>query len=112
MQSFTDEQLNAWRANARAYTAVLLRPGPHRGDNNAASIIWEHGRRNMELHADGRLAIVCPVTDTGDLSGIGIFNLDRDATRAVMEGDPAVQAGVLVYDVYEVRGIPGDALPG
>jgi hypothetical protein len=29
-----------------------------------------------------------------------------------MEGDPAVHTGVLVHDVYEVRGFPGDALPG
>lgn len=111
MQPLTDEQFNAWRAKARTYTAVILRPGPHREDEGASAIILQHGRRNMELHEDGRLAIVCPVTEKSDLSGIGIFDLDRDETRAVMEGDPAVQAGVLVYDVYEVRGFPGDALP-
>jgi hypothetical protein len=30
-----------------------------------------------------------------------------------MDGDPAIQAGVLSYEVHPVRGFPGDALaPG
>lgn len=75
-------------------------------------IIWEHGRRNMALHAIGALSIVCPVTDGSDVAGIGIFAAPPAEVREIMEGDPAVEAGVLAYETYPVRGFPGDALPG
>lgn len=41
-------------------------------------IIWEHGRANFSMRADGILPIVCPVSDGSDLSGVGIFNEGLD----------------------------------
>jgi hypothetical protein len=108
--AITDEDMRALLATSRPYTIVILKRGPaERADRDA--IVWEHGRRNMELRADGRLAIVFPVRDGSEVSGIGVFDLDEDATREVMDGDPGVQAGIFVYEVHPTRSFTGDALP-
>jgi hypothetical protein len=60
--------------------------------------------------AIGILSVVLPVGGRADVSGAGVFNCDVDATRELLEGDPAVQAGAFVYDLYETRSFPGDAL--
>jgi hypothetical protein len=107
----TDEFMMAMLPTTRGYSVVLLKAGPNRTMEGADKIVWEHGRRNFSLRADGRLSIVCPVTDGSELSGIGIFNTTEDETRAIMDGDPGVQAGVFVYEVHPCRSFPGDALP-
>src|SRR5215469_14866832 len=100
------------RTKARSYSLVLLSRGPRYSEPDAGKIIWEHGRRNHSLRADGRLAIVCPVTDDSGWSGVGIFDVPLEETARIMDGDPAVQAGVLRYEVHPVRSFPGDSLPG
>ncbi len=75
------------------------------------SIIWEHGRRNFALRADGVLPIVCPVSDGSDVSGIGIFNASVEETKKIMDEDPGVQAGVFVYELHPCRSFPGSSLP-
>ena len=107
----TDEQMRAQMTTTKTYTAVILKGGPNRRMDGADKIVWEHGRRNFALRADGLLAIVCPVTDDSEICGIGIFNLDVDETRKVMDGDPGVEAGVFVYEAHPCRSFPGDALP-
>jgi hypothetical protein len=57
------------------------------------------------------LSIVCPVTDDGDVRGIGIFATSVEETRTLMDEDPSIKAGVLVYEVHSCRGFPGDSLP-
>jgi hypothetical protein len=111
MAEFTDEQMRALLPTTKTYTAVILKAGPNRHMNGVDSIIWEHGRRNFSLRSEGLLSIVCPVNDGSEVCGIGIFNSDLDRTREIMEGDPAVRSGVLVYEVHACRSFPGDALP-
>jgi hypothetical protein len=106
----SDDEMRAGMATTRPYTAVILHAGPAYHTPEAKAVIWEHGRRNFGLRADGQLNIVCPVTDDTDVCGIGLFNLDPAATRAVMDEDPGVIAGVFTYEVHPVRGFPGDAL--
>ena len=110
-QPVTDEDMQRMLATSVAYTLVLLRSGPKYGSAEAQAIVWEHGRRNFELRAAGKLAIVTPVADDTDLAGVGIFTTDIDETRALMAADPAVVAGVLVPEVHPIRSFPGDALP-
>jgi hypothetical protein len=105
----TDEQMQAMLAHASSYTAVFLHRTPRRAEEGADAIVWEHGRRNFGLHADGRLAAVCPVTDGTDLAGIALFALDEAATRAVMDADPAVLAGVFTYETHACMGFVGAA---
>lgn len=57
------------------------------------------------------LAVVCPVPDDSDLAGVGIFDATPEQAARIMDGDPAVQAGVLSYEVHPVLGFPGDGLP-
>jgi hypothetical protein len=108
---FTDEQMRAAMTTTRPYSVVILKAGPNYGSPEAATIIWEHGRRNFSLRADGLLAIVCPVRDDTDVCGIGIFTTDEDQTREIMDDDPGVRAGVFTYDVHPCRSFPGDSLP-
>ncbi len=74
-------------------------------------IVWEHGRRNFALRAEGILSIVCPVLDESDVRGIGIFNATAEETKKIMDEDPGVRAGVFVYEVHPSRSFPGDCLP-
>ena len=108
----TDEFMREMRGSAREYSLALLRRGARYSEPDAGKIIWEHGRRNHSLRADGLLVIVCPVIDDSGWSGIGIFDVSLDETARIMDGHPAVQAGVLSYEVHPVRSFPGDSLPG
>jgi hypothetical protein len=88
-----------------------LKAGPGISTPGAEKTIWEHGRRNYALLADGVLSIVCPVADGSEVSGIYIFDASIDKVRAIMEADPGVQAGIFVYEIHACRGFPGQCLP-
>jgi hypothetical protein len=105
-----DDTMRAELAISKEYVAVILSVGPQYGTPEAAKIIWEHGRRNFALRADGLLDIVCPVTDDSTVRGVEILNTDLATAQTVMNEDPAVQAGVLTYALHAVRSFPGDHL--
>jgi hypothetical protein len=109
--TITDELMRAQMATTRSYCAVILRAGPNRHTDGVEHVIWEHGRRNFSLRADGLLSIVCPVSDDTDVCGIGIFAVDPEEAVSIMDDDPGVRAGVFVYEVHPCRSFPGDALP-
>ncbi len=111
MVAITDEVMRERLAQTKAYTLVLLRATPKRQEAGFDAIIWEHGRRNFELREQGALAIVCPVMDDSGLAGIGIFAGSPEETAKIMDGDPAVEAGILTYEVHPVRGFPASSLP-
>ena len=112
MQTITDDDMRQMMPKAKAYCAVILKVGPKYNEPGVDKIIWEHGRRNFTLRAEGLLSIVCPIRDGGDVTGIGIFNTNLEETRKLMDDDPGVQAGVFVYELHACRGFPGDSLPG
>ncbi|HEY5221614.1 MAG TPA: hypothetical protein VIJ18_00975 [Microbacteriaceae bacterium] len=111
MEYPTDEQMRSRLQGAKRYTAVILRKTAKRVESGMDAIIWEHGRRNFALREAGLLAIVCPVNDESDVSGIGIFTGTPDEVRVIMDDDPGVRAGIFTYEVHATRGFPGDALP-
>ena len=111
MSEITDDYMRSMLGQSRSYTLAFLKEGPNRHMAGVEAIVWEHGRRNFELRADGVLAIVCPVTDDSEWSGIGVFHASVDEVTAIMDSDPGVQAGVFVYEVHPCRSFPGDALP-
>jgi len=110
MTQFTDEQMREALTTTREYTVVLLEAGPQYGGDEARAVIWEHGRRNFELRADGVLNIVCPIADDTPLCGVGIFTGSPEEVRRIMDDDPGVRAGVLTYRVHPARSFPGDSL--
>lgn len=111
MMPISDEYMRQMLAATRNYSLVILKIGPHRHDEGAASIIWEHGRRNFALRAEGVLSIVCPIADGSEVAGIGIFDASAEDVRKIMDEDPAVKAGILIYEVHPCRGFPGSSLP-
>jgi len=111
MAVITDEFMRERLQAAAPYTLVLLRRTAGYGTGDTEKIVWEHGRRNMSLQADGLLPVVCPVMDDSGLAGIGIFVTGPDETRRIMDGDPGVQAGIFSYEVHPCRSFPGSALP-
>jgi hypothetical protein len=109
--TITDDYMREMMARTRSYTVVILRTGPNKDQPGVEQIVWEHGRRNFALRADGLLSIVCPVRDGSDVSGIGIFNATVEETQKIMDDDPGVKAGVFVYEVHPCRSFPGSSLP-
>ncbi len=102
---------------SRPYTVMILKagpnfkmPGPDR-DSAVASIIREHGKRNVALRAAGLLPIVCPIADGSGVTGIGVFNASPKDVERIMSRDPGVKAGVFTYDVHPSRSFPGSTLP-
>ena len=110
MNRITDDYMREMLGKTREYTIVILRPTPKRSEPEADQIVWEHGRRNFELRRDGILCIVCPVTDETDVAGLGIFSTNEEETGKIMDEDPAVKAGIFVYEIHPARSFPGDAL--
>jgi uncharacterized protein YciI len=109
LAEITDDFMREMLSKSKAYTLMILKAGPN-PDADSDRIVWEHGRRNFVLRADGVLSIVCPVPDDREVCGIGIFDADADQVRRLMDEDPAVRAGVFVYELHPCRSFPGDAL--
>ncbi len=106
MKEITDDYMKQMLTVSRDYSAVVLRAGPAASAPGADKIIWEHGRRNFVLRAERILSIVCPVRDGSEVRGVGIFNGSVDEIGKVMDDDPEVKAGVLVYEIHACRGFP------
>ncbi len=112
MTVITDEFMQQMLTKTKEYQVVLLKPTPAAASYpDLKKILWEHARRNFSLRADGLLSIVCPITAQTGVSGIGIFNASIEETKNIMDGDPAVQAGIFVYEIHPGRSFPGDSLP-
>jgi len=111
MREITDDYMKEMLTKTREYSAVILRKSDAYSQPGAKQTIWEHGRRNFALRAEGILPIVCPVQDGSEVTGIGIFNGTVEEIRNVMDDDPGVKAGVFVYEIHACRSFPGDRLP-
>ncbi len=111
MRQITDDNMRQMLLQTKSYCIVILKAGPNKHEPGVDKIIWEHGRRNFALRADGVLPIVCPVADGSDVSGVGIFDATVEDARTIMDEDPGVQAGVFVYELHACRGFPGSSLP-
>ncbi len=111
MPTITDDFMQQMLSKTKIYSIVILKHGPNRKMDGVEKIIWEHGRRNFSLRADGLLSIVCPISDGSNVSGLGIFNSTIEETKAIMDEDPGVKAGVFIYEVHACRSFPGDSLP-
>ncbi len=111
MPQITDEYMQEMLGKSRTYTAMLLRVTPKAGEPDAPNIIWEHGRRNFGLRAEGKLPIVCPAVDESDWAGVAIFDAPPEEVDRLMTGDPGIRAGVFTYELHPVCGFPGSTLP-
>jgi hypothetical protein len=108
----TDDYMREQLGRSREYALVLLRPGEHYQKEGRDEIVWEHGRRNFALRAEGVMPLVGPVADDSDLAGVSILDTTVERAAEIMDDDPAIREGILVYEIHPIRSFPGDALPG
>jgi hypothetical protein len=111
MTTITDEFMQQMLSKTNQYCIVILKAGPNRYEEGMDKIIWEHGRRNFALRADGVFSIMCAVSDGSNVSGVGIFDAPVEEVRKIMNEDPGVKAGVFVYEMHAGRSFLGDSLP-
>lgn len=111
LREIDDDEMRRTLELARPYTVVVLRTGPRYREPGARDVIWEHGRRNMQLRDAGILCVVLPIRDETELAGIGVFAASVEETRWIIGGDPAVRAEVLAAEVHPASGFPGASLP-
>ena len=71
MTVITDDYMRERLKQAASYNLVILKRAAGYDREDARAIIWEHGRRNTSLQADGLLPIVCPVPDASEIAGVG-----------------------------------------
>jgi uncharacterized protein len=111
----TDAYIQDQVSSGKQYCLFLYHSGPNRNQSEAESekLQQEHLRYLFKLREDGKLILNGPVTDESSLRGIGIFNCsDKEEAKHWLDGDPAVKAERLIYEVYSWFGLPGDYLPG
>ena len=116
MVEITDEYMAAKLAKARGYVLLLLKVGPAYQSPDVrspeqAAIVREHGRRNMQMQAEGKMALVGPLMGARPIVGICVFAVPEAEARQIMAGDPALQAAIFTADYATWYGIPGDVLP-
>src|SRR5262245_872091 len=103
MTEITDEYMKEVLPTAKAYTLVILKPTAKIMEPGVEKIVWEHGRRNFALRAEGTLAIVCPTPGSTEVAGVGIFTKSPEEIRTIMDEDPGVKAGIFTYAVYACK---------
>ena len=111
LPTITDEFMRGRVAEARSYTLMVLSKTASFDPDEHAALVWEHGRRNMALQADGVLALVMPGDGEPEFAGVGVFDAPPEEVRRIMESDPGTRAGIFSYEIHPVRGFPGSALP-
>lgn len=107
----TDDYIRDRLTQTKTYCLVILKSGPARDHPDAQKLTWEHVRKNFELRAAGKLALVGRVMDASDTRGMGVFTTDLAETKQIMDADPAVQAGLFTYELHPWMSFPGDGLP-
>jgi hypothetical protein len=111
MATITDRFMKEAIAKAKPYCVVILKTGPEWESAETQHILWEHARRNFELRSEKLLPIVCPIANSSDIQGIGIFVGTPAEVQKIMDFDPAVMAKVLTYEIHTCKSFPGDQLP-
>jgi len=110
----TDESIQKTTGKGKQYCLRLYKAGPRQDQPPAEAdrIQMEHLRYLFQLRSEGKVVINGPIIDDPELRGMAIFNTtDKQEVKRLADGDPAVKAGRLVYEIYDWFGLPGDCLP-
>ena len=96
-------RLGADAFGMRSFVVALLRKGPNRDqDEQTADALQRAHLDNIHrLTETGKLVLVGPFLDDGDLRGLFVFDVQSVAeARALTETDPAIAAGRLKMDLH------------
>ena len=113
MRIITDEFMKHMLSKTKQYSVVILKAGTNREKEEIEKIIWEHGRRNFGLRADGVLPIVCAVSDGSDVAGVRIFDATVVEVKEIMDEDPSTKPGFsstkyMLDEVFQVTACQSD----
>lgn len=109
------DQIRKEISKGKQYTIVFLKTGPGSAEQPPGQVEKqqvEHLKYLFSLKAQGKLPLFGPFLQSGDLRGICIFTSgDQAEVKKLIENDPHVKAGQLIYEMHPWFGIPGDRLP-
>jgi uncharacterized protein YciI len=107
-----DETIKSRVATGKPYFLLLLKRGDRfDAPDHPEDLQIQHLRHQFRLRAKGVFLVGGPMTDDGDLRGIGIIAAENvKAVEEMMSDDPAVVAGRLRVELHPMFGLPGDAL--
>ena len=99
-----DEKKPEPKYEMTTYILGLLRKGPNwtgAGTEETQRIQAGHMANIRKMAATGKLVVAGPLTDNGDVRGVFIFGqTSLEEARAMVEQDPAVKAGRLVFELH------------
>ena len=110
----TDEYVQHTITAGRQYIVAILKAGPNQAiqEDSLENEQMNHLKYFFTLREKGKLPIFGPFYDSGDLQGFCIFNTTSKAeVKRLLDADPHVKSGYLIYEVHSWYGWPGDALP-
>ena len=110
----TNEDVQKRIAKGKQYCVFFYKAGPNRNlpEAEEKQLQMEHLRYLTQLQVEGKLVINGPILDDPALKGLGIFNIaDKEEVKRLLDGDPKVKFGWLIYEVYSYFTIPGSCLP-
>lgn len=87
----------------RRYVMAFLKAGPERSHDaeTAARLQRGHMDNIRRLAEEGRLVLAGPFLDAGEIRGIFVLAVDTlEEAQALVEADPAVQAGRLSMELH------------
>jgi len=85
----------------KATYLVLYRPGPAwlTGKSVMEQPLREHGKYMLSLYTKGSMKLAGPLTD--DAGGAVLLEVSDEAeAKAIVTNDPAVKAGVFVFEMH------------
>lgn len=97
----------------KQYFIVFLKKGPNRSHDSltASKIQAGHLHHFDSLYAAGKLDIVGPLGDDGEIRGICVYNVATiEEARKLAEMDPAVRSGRLIVEVHPWWAAKGSVL--
>ena len=110
----TPEWVMSKVATGKPFLLVLLKAGipvPAEKDE-ATRLQMQHLMYLFEMEKAGDISIFGPIVNDPVLEGILVFNTtDRKKVGRLMDNDPHVKAGHLIYEIYDFFTIPGQQIP-
>ena len=112
--TITDQYVQHTISSGRQFVIAILKAGPNQSiqEDSLEDEQMDHLKYLFTLREKGKLPIFGPFYNSGDLRGFCIFNTTSEAeVKELLDADPHVKSGYLVYELHSWFGIPGDTLP-